>query len=489
MPDPRYELQATFEPSRRYEAYGDALLRMHIKGFRNHVNTILDIESPVTAFCGVNGSGKSTILQLAASAYQASVGTRYYVSTFILAGSLDTRPFRDDASVDFSYAEPAAPDGRVPVRNLTLTRSGGSWAGYDRQPQRAVTFLGSGFYLPHAERDQAFKNLISDGTFTSRSNLRLADTVIERVSGILLCKYDSAHRHSMRKRYARQLTQVIKARRASGLEYSEANMGSGEARLYALVTRVEAAPEKSLVLIEEPETSLHPCAQFELGKYLVETAKRRKLQILVTTHSEYLMLALPQRSRILLKRDDGGVTPIAGVGVRQAISMMDGFAMPSVYIVVEDDVAEAVVAELLRKHDADFLKTVRVLISGDSGQIQRMMSVFEDQKIPVCAVRDADKGENRRLHVFRLFGSRPPEVEIFASASFRERCTKDHGVEWDAADIANKKLDHHRWFDILCTQTALKRAEILPLAARAYLAGISETERQGLVDQIKASIP
>lgn len=489
MSDPRSELQATFIPARRYESYGDALVRMHIKGFRNHVSTIVDIESPVTALCGVNGSGKSTVLQLAASAYQSPTGSRYYVSTFILAGSLDTKPFLDDASVDFTYAAPTATDGRISVRNLTLSRSGSAWSGYDRQPQRPVAFLGTGFYLPHVERDQVFKNLMSDTAFTSRSKSRLTDMVIERVSGILLCKYDAAHQHDMRKRYARHHTQVITAKRKNGLEYSEANMGSGEARLYALVTRIEGAPEKSLVLIEEPETALHPCAQFELGKYLVESAKRRKLQILMTTHSEYVLLALPQRSRIYLRRDEVGVTPIPGVGVRQAISMMDNLAIPSVYVIVEDDVAEAVVIELLRKHDADFLKTMRCVIGGDKNQIQCMMSVFEDQKIPVCAVRDADQGEDRKRHMFRLFGSRPPEVEIFASAVFRDRFAKDHGVSWDAADIANSKLDHHHWFDVLSPQTALKRAEILPLAARAYLAGINENERQSLVDQIKASVP
>lgn len=265
MADPRNELQATFDTGRRYESYGDALLRMHIKGFRNHVSTVVNIESPVTAFCGVNGSGKSTVLHLAASAYQAPAGSRYYVSTFILAGSLDTKPFRDDACVDFTYAAPFASGGRTPDRNLTLSRSGSSWSGYDRQPQRPVTFLGTGFYLPHVERDQVFKNLMSDTAFTSRKKSRLTDKVIEHVSTILLCKYDSAHQHDMRKRYARQHTQVITAQRPNGLEYSEANMGSGEARLYALVTRIEGAPEKSLVLIEEPETALHPCAQYELG--------------------------------------------------------------------------------------------------------------------------------------------------------------------------------------------------------------------------------
>lgn len=201
------------------------------------------------------------------------------------------------------------------------------------------------------------------------------------------------------------------------------------------------------------------------------------------------MLALPQRSRIFLKREDTGVTPIPGMGVRQAISMMDGLAVPSIYVVVEDDVAEAIVNALLRKHDDDFHKTVRLVIGGDAGQIQKMMAVFKDQKIPVCAVRDGDCGDDKDIQLFSLFGTRPPEKEIFGSSSVRAFFRKEFGVDWDAIDIKIGKLNHHLWFDILCTQTALKRAELLPLAAHAYLADISESDRISLVSQIKESIP
>lgn len=489
MPDPRHELQATFDAARRFDNYGDALVRLRIMGFRNHENTILAIESPVTALCGVNGTGKSTVLQLAAAAYQATSGSRHYISSFILAGSLDQKPFKDDAAVEFSYAEAPSKDRKERDRTLTVSRSGSSWSGYDRQPPRHVLYLGSGFYLPHAERDTEFKTLFGDATFTARKRQKIGDDVIEKVSRILLCKYDAAHINAMRKKYARRLTHLISTKRQGGVEYSEANMGCGEARLYALVTRLESAPEKSLVLIEEPEIALHPCAQYEFGKYLVEAAKRRKIQVLLTTHSEYVLLALPQKSRIYLKREGTGVTPIAGVGVRQAVSMMDNLAIPAIYILVEDDLGVAVVTELLRKHDPDFLKTARIVDCGDKTNIQKMMAVFKDQMIPICAVRDGDFGEDRAIQMFKLFGAEAPEKEVFKSATFRTQFAEKHGVNWDAADIVNAEKDHHRWFDVLETQTALGRPELLAVAARAYLEGVPELDRNGLVNLIKASIP
>ena len=46
-----------------------------------------------------------------------------------------------------------------------------------------------------------------------------------------------------------------------GVEYSEAHMDFGEGRTQSLVVALEKIPQKSLVLVEEPETSLHPSAR------------------------------------------------------------------------------------------------------------------------------------------------------------------------------------------------------------------------------------
>lgn len=487
MADHRRTLQASFEPNRRHSHYGDVLVKIRIKGIRNHLDTLVEIESPITAFCGVNGTGKSTVLQLASAAYQPISGSRYYFSTFILAGTLDSRPFADNASVEFTYAEPPSPGGAIPTRTLTVSRSGSSWSGYDRQPNRRVVYVGTNFYTPHADRDDHFKSLVQDRTFTSRSAVPVSDRTAESVSRILLCKYNAAHVNSMRKKWSRTVTQLISAHREGGPQYSESNMGSGEARLYALVLNLESMPEKCLVLLEEPETSLHPSAQFELGKYLVDVAERRKLQLLVTTHSEYLLLALPQKSRVYLKREGNQIVPLPGIGVRQAVSMMDGLAVPSIYILVEDDVAESIVRELLRMHDADFLKTARIIVAGDAGRIQQTIDVFLDQKMPICAVRDGDKGADVRKHLLKLFGSEPPEKEIFKSVSFRSHFQDSLKVDLGNIDIENQQRDHHQWFDPLERQCVLPRPELLSLAARHYLNGINEADRVGLVEQIKAS--
>ena len=65
MTDPRNILQDKFAESDRFSNFGNVLTQMDIQGFRCHQNTVIDIRCPITAFCGLNGTGKSTILQLA----------------------------------------------------------------------------------------------------------------------------------------------------------------------------------------------------------------------------------------------------------------------------------------------------------------------------------------------------------------------------------------------------------------------------------------
>ncbi len=486
MPDHRKILQSSFEPNRRHENYGEALTKIRIRGIRSHVDTVIDIESPVTAFCGVNGSGKSTVLQLAAAAYQSHADARYYFSTFVLAGTLDQKSFQDDASVEFSYAAQST-GGAVTNRTLTVSRSGSAWSGYDRQPKRSVKYVGTAFYTPHSDRNPYFKSLVQDATFTSRLQTPFSELAAQWVSQILLCKYDVAQVNLMRKKFARSYTRIFSATREGGVGYSESNMGTGEARLYALVWMIENTPERSLLLIEEPEASLHPSAQYELGRYLADVAQRRRLQFLMTTHSEYLMLAIPEKSRIYLKRESNNIVPLPGVGVRQAISLMDNVAIPSLYILVEDDVAESIIVELLRLFDTDFLKTTRRVVAGDVYRIQQTMAVFKEQNMPICAVRDADKGHNLQLKIFKLFGTEPPEKEIFKSNAFRIYFRDEYKVDWSSVDVRNRDCDHHRWFEPLEQWCSLTRSELLAVAARHYLKDVSDTDKTTLVQQIRAS--
>jgi len=133
MTDFRKAIQSKFEETSRYANFGDVLMRIHIKGFRCHTNTVVDIESPITAFSGLNGTGKSTILQLAAAAYKtpdSNIQKSYCIRDFLVVGTLDPRPFTTNATVEFKFWQ-----GDRSLKPLTLSRNDATkrWQGYSRR--------------------------------------------------------------------------------------------------------------------------------------------------------------------------------------------------------------------------------------------------------------------------------------------------------------------------------------------------------------------
>lgn len=58
-----------------------------------------------------------------------------------------------------------------------------------------------------------------------------------------------------------------------------------------------------IVIVEEPESFLHPSAQAEFGKLLIDIANELGIQIIVTTHSPYMLNQIDPSSNILLSRN------------------------------------------------------------------------------------------------------------------------------------------------------------------------------------------
>ena len=71
-------------------------------------------------------------------------------------------------------------------------------------------------------------------------------------------------------------------------------LSDGTLRMLAIVTALETVPESSRIVIEEFDNGLHPSRAKLLARTLSETASRRKLNVLVTTHNPAFMDALDE---------------------------------------------------------------------------------------------------------------------------------------------------------------------------------------------------
>lgn len=91
---------------------------------------------------------------------------------------------------------------------------------------------------------------------------------------------------------------------ASGkIDVNIVNEGFGSNQLVHLFAQIATAPAYSLIGIEEPEVHLHPKAQSELSKVLIEIATEEKKNLIITTHSEHILY------RILIEIARGKLNP------------------------------------------------------------------------------------------------------------------------------------------------------------------------------------
>lgn len=181
--------------------------------------------------------------------------------------------------------------------------------------------------------------------------------------------------------------------------YSDAFAGSGESAAALLVHHILQAPEKSLILLDEPETSLHPRAQERMLEFIAHQAVRKSLQVVIATHSIYLARKLPQQAiRVLVLEPDGTVTVRTDLSADEALHEIDTLPAGKT-ILVEDERAKHVVVSALKLVSSHASRDFRVLVrKGGASRIY----------LDIQAYANSD-----RKDVFVIFdGDRKPQKQI-----------------------------------------------------------------------------
>jgi hypothetical protein len=192
-------------------------------------------------------------------------------------------------------------------------------------------------------------------------------------------------------------------------------MGAGEQKVVRLVQMIEQIPPRSLILLEEPELTLHPDAQQGLAWYLMAVAKRKGHQILIATHSEHLFQTLPRQARVLLVKTSTGSEVLQDVSkLRAARELTNSMRDNAPLVLVEDDAARAFLIELFRQVDRDLLDHCGVVAVGSDAEVRRLTSNFRAAGVRAVAVRDGDTGESGEPWLLCLPGNAAPESVLLS---------------------------------------------------------------------------
>ena len=175
--------------------------------------------------------------------------------------------------------------------------------------------------------------------------------------------------------------------------YSDAFAGSGESSAALLVHKILQAPERSLILLDEPETSLHPRAQQRMLEFIAYQTEKKLLQVVMATHSIYLAQGLPQKAiRVLVLEQDGTVTVKTDLSAGEALHEISTLHSGKT-ILVEDDRAKLVVISALKKESSLASKEFEVLVrEGGTFRIYRDIQAYANsERNDIFFVLDGDQ--------------------------------------------------------------------------------------------------
>ncbi len=154
--------------------------------------------------------------------------------------------------------------------------------------------------------------------------------------------------------------------------YSEAYAGSGEFATIMLVHQIFNAKEKSLILLDEPETSLHPGAQKELTRFLAEMCLRKSLQVVMSTHAPAVIEELPAKAvKVLDINPNTHRVKVYAQEASPAVAFRRlGMTFSPKTIIVEDALAKEFVSRAADMINSDYGNSLNIVEYGGSSSIE-----------------------------------------------------------------------------------------------------------------------
>ena len=388
---------------------------------------------PISVIAGKNGSGKSTVLALAACAYHNNQNgfklperkTPYYTySEFFIQTSEEVPPEGIEVWYRFRYDKwRKSRKNKQRTGNLYQKRKknkGGKWTTYSKRVRRNVVFLGIQRVVPHAEKSVSrsyrayFKESTADGW---------EDDVKNVVGRILGTSYDTF----WVKTHGRYRMPMVASK---GNIYSGFNMGAGENTLFEIFTIIYASPQGTLLVIDEIELGLHEKAQKKLIQELKKICKEKKIQVICTTHSPAILESVPPEGRAFIESHTKKANVTPGISAKYAAGLLAGEESNELSVFVEDGIASTIVESVL---DNELRCRVSVLPIGSHVAIARQMaSKYKESKNKKCiAILDGDQSFSQKTHVANFMKALENSQDKVAEESwFKERLVYLPGDKW-----------------------------------------------------------
>lgn len=439
---------------------------------------------PVVAVVGENGTGKSTILKSAACAYENSGAERtFYPSGFFLDTHWDSVT---KVTLAFTVRQGDT------ATSYQIRKPSQRWSIPDKQTKRNVFWFDISRTLP-LDASAGYARLAKLAA-AEVSSLEIEAQFRERLSHVLGRNYTNA-------RFAKSDADT---RRDVGLltrefgEVSQYHQGAGEDATLDLFRILQNIPDTSLLIIDEVEASLHPRAQRRLIRFLLWLSRQKRIQVIVSTHSPYVLQELPAEARVLLLPGPGGVNLVYGASPEFAMSRLDEAVHPELHLFVEDREAAVMVREMIASDPAghEILARLDILPVGPANVVQIMGQLADGGKLPYTALAVLDGDEDATVGCLRLPGELAPERVVFGQlkAAAWQNIPARFGI--GAGNLiayledAMLEPDHHKWPEMVGDRILKSKTSVWETLCSEWVKScLGGPERDQFVADVRAKLP
>ena len=404
-------ISGRFSGKKCFEHFKDYITDIHFPFYKGLVSgSKIEFKFPLTVLVGENGCGKSSVLQALENVSAGKSLSQRWFSTSVdpipdnarpcfwysyynaeagrIVQILNTRIKNkfQDGSENPDYWEPSRPVAKYGMELFdekyanTPGATGSRWNGTKRKVEyidfrEEISAFDKYFYFEDAPWGRKLKtkqdyirfysrylkaalNGSLDSNFKYRGLIKfkppviLTDAELLILSNILDKQYNSVKiiEHQFYSKWGTSVyfSQGVSDESFSG-NYSEAFAGSGESAIAKLVHKIYKAQEGTLLLLDEPEVSLHPGAQKRLLNFILENVRNKGLQVVISTHSPAIVEELPPKAIVVMNQNaQNKFTPYQDIAASVAFQYIGHTNTERKKILVEDQSACMLIERALK---------------------------------------------------------------------------------------------------------------------------------------------
>ena len=329
-------------------------LKMNIKKIKciDDLTIELPIDKGLYAITGQNGSGKSTIAACASSVFFNIPMKEYF-------GKTD-----DDASINFELG--------VSKRAWKKNQNNAWWKYSDGPIMNIKGFFEGSLIFGNRFKDMNYDNIVSLDAI-DQSKLFHADEFIRKNLGIILQGDDNFYENLWRvsPNYEKFKGDIFYYEK-NGKRISQFHMSTGENLLISILNSLfirnndrASLSKPCMMFLDEIELALHPSSLKRLVHFLEDMANRYNYAIYFSTHSIELISGISPSNIFFVERHaDNSIEVINPCYPAYATRILYDHTGYDKVILVEDDLAKAIIDKILRREKLLSSKLVHILPCG-----------------------------------------------------------------------------------------------------------------------------